>query len=189
MTVTSVATVGVPFGTTVRIVDQFGNNAADYVGTVTLASSDPLATLPAPYAYGAKDVSQHTFTGVVMRTPGTQTITATDSNGFTITSPPITVSVELARGLTSRRPRAPGRRSPRAARGPRGEISPSGSNRPWIQSSSGRQYSESKRTTGKWSTLPVWISVSDSNSSSSVPKPPGKMTKPSAAFTNIVLRA
>ena len=92
MTVTSIATVGVPFGTTVRIVDQFGNNAADYAGTVSLASSDPLATLPAPYAYGAKDVSQHTFTGIVMRTPGTQTITATDSNGFTITSPPITVS-------------------------------------------------------------------------------------------------
>ena len=32
------------------------------------------------------------------------------------------------------------------------------------------------RTTGKWRILPVWISVSASNSSSSVPKPPGKMT-------------
>ena len=38
-------------------------------------------------------------------------------------------------------------------------------------------------------TLPVWISVSDSNSSSAVPKPPGKTQNPSAAFTNIVLRA
>ena len=44
-------------------------------------------------------------------------------------------------------------------------------------------------TTGKFSTLPVWIRVSDSNSSSRVPNPPGKMTNPSAAFTNIVLRA
>ena len=92
MTVTSVATAGVPFSTTVRIVDQFGNNAADYAGTVAFTSSDPVATLPAPYAYGATDVSQHVFTGIVLRTPGTQTITATDSNGFTITSPPITVS-------------------------------------------------------------------------------------------------
>jgi len=92
MTITSIATVGAPFGATVRIVDQFGNNAADYAGTVALTSSDPLATLPAPYTYGAKDVSQHTFTGLVMRTPGTQTVTATDSNGFTVTSPPITVS-------------------------------------------------------------------------------------------------
>ena len=91
MAVTSVATVGVPFGVTVRVVDQYGNNAADYAGTLTLTSSDPAATLPAPYLYGTKDVSQHTFAGTVLHTPGTQTITARDSNGFTITSPPITV--------------------------------------------------------------------------------------------------
>jgi hypothetical protein len=90
--ITSVATAGVRFGAIVRAVDQFGNNAADYAGTVTLRSSDPLATLPAPYAYAAKDVGQHTFTGIVLSTLGTQTMTATDSNGFTITSGPITVS-------------------------------------------------------------------------------------------------
>ena len=92
MTITSIATAGTPFGATVRIVDQFGNNAADYAGMVTLTSSDPTATLPAPYAYAAKDVSQHTFTGIVLHTPGTQTVTATDTNGFTITSPPIAVA-------------------------------------------------------------------------------------------------
>lgn len=92
MTTTSIATAGVPFNTTVRAVDQFGNNAADYAGTVTLAASDAAATLPAPYPYGPKDVAQHTFTGVVLRTPGAQRITATDSNGFTIESGPITVS-------------------------------------------------------------------------------------------------
>ena len=47
---------------------------------------------------------------------------------------------------------------------------------------SGAQNAESKSTTGKCSTLPVWISVSDSNSSSAVPKPPGKTTKPSAGL-------
>ncbi len=41
---------------------------------------------------------------------------------------------------------------------------------------------------GKWSILPVCTSVSDSKSSSKVPKPPGKMTKAWAYFTNIVLR-
>ena len=92
MAITSVATVGVPFGTTVRAVDQFGNNAPDYAGTVTLTSSDPSATLPAPYPYAAKDVGQHIFTGIVLHTVGTQTVTATDSNGFTIQSPPILVS-------------------------------------------------------------------------------------------------
>ena len=47
----------------------------------------------------------------------------------------------------------------------------------------------SKSTTGKLPIFPVWISVSASQSSSCVPKPPGKMTNPSAAFTNITLRA
>ena len=92
MTVTSVASVGQTFGAIVRAVDQWGNNAPEYAGTVTLTSSDPLATLPAPYAYATKDVGQHTFTGIVLRTPGSQTITATDSNGFTITSGPIAVN-------------------------------------------------------------------------------------------------
>src|SRR6185369_4253441 len=52
----------------------------------------------------------------------------------------------------------------------------------------GSQYVRPNRTTGKCRILPVWISVSDSKSSSSVPKPPGKTTNPSVAFTNIVLR-
>ena len=92
MTVTSVATAGTAFSVTVRAVDQWGNNAPDYAGTVTLSSSDPAATLPAPYAYATKDVGQHAFTGVVLRTVGTQTITAADSNGFTVTSAPIAVN-------------------------------------------------------------------------------------------------
>jgi hypothetical protein len=92
MTVTSIATVGVPFAATVRAIDQWGNNAADYAGTVTLTSTDPAATLPGPYVYGPKDAAQHTFTGVILRTPGTQQITAIDSSGLTIQSGPITVS-------------------------------------------------------------------------------------------------
>jgi hypothetical protein len=92
MTVTSIATAGVPFGATVRAIDPYGNNAADYAGTVTLSSTDPAASLAAPYAYGPADAAQHIFTGLVLRTPGTQRITATDSNGFSIQSGPITVS-------------------------------------------------------------------------------------------------
>jgi hypothetical protein len=92
MTVTSFATAGVPFGATVRAVDQFGNNAADYTGVVTLKSTDPAATMPAAFAYGPTNAAQHTFTGIVLRTPGTQRVTATDSHGFTIQSGPMTVS-------------------------------------------------------------------------------------------------
>jgi hypothetical protein len=92
MTVTSIATAGTSFSATVRAVDQWDNNSPDYSGTVTLTSSDSAATLPAPYAYVTKDVGQHTFTSIVLRTVGTQTITATDSNGFSVTSGPITVN-------------------------------------------------------------------------------------------------
>lgn len=92
ITVTSVATVGVPFNATVRVVDAFGNNAADYTGTVTLKTGDAAGTMPTPYAYGPTDVAQHTFTGLVLRTTGTQRLTATDSHGFTVQSGPITVS-------------------------------------------------------------------------------------------------
>ena len=45
------------------------------------------------------------------------------------------------------------------------------------------------RTTGKSRILPVWISVIASNSSSSVPNPPGMITNASEYLTNIVLRA
>jgi hypothetical protein len=48
--------------------------------------------MPAPYPYGPTDVAQHTFTGLVLRTIGTQRVTATDSHGFTVQSGPITVS-------------------------------------------------------------------------------------------------
>jgi hypothetical protein len=96
MTNTSFATSGTPFSATIRAVDAYGNNAADFAGTVTLTSTDPAATLPPPYGYGPADLSQHTFTGLVLRTPGTQRITASDSNGFSVTSGPITVSLTSA---------------------------------------------------------------------------------------------
>jgi hypothetical protein len=92
MTLTSVATAGTAFSVTVRAVDSWSNNAFPYGATVTLTSSDPAATLPGPYAYKPSDIAQHVFTGVVLRTPGTQTITATDSNGLKLQSPPITVN-------------------------------------------------------------------------------------------------
>ena len=57
------------------------------------------------------------------------------------------------------------------------------------QPSSGCQNSLPIRITGNWLTLRVCTSVSDSNSSSRVPKPPGRMTNAWAYLTNIVLRA
>jgi hypothetical protein len=92
MTLTSVATAGVGFTVTVRGVDPYGNNAFPYGGTVHLTSTDPHASLPGPYPYQPTDAAQHAFTGVILRTAGTQRITATDSSGLSFQSPPITVS-------------------------------------------------------------------------------------------------
>lgn len=88
---TIVATSGVPFSVNVRALDRFGNNSTGYAATVALKSTDPTATLPPPYAYGPTDFSQHTFEGVTLRKAGTQRLTATDSNGLKVVSPPITV--------------------------------------------------------------------------------------------------
>jgi hypothetical protein len=92
MTMTNVTTAGSMFTVTVRAIDPYSNNAFPYGATVRLTSSDPAATLPGPYAYQPTDLGQKAFTGIVLRTPGMQTITATDSNGLTKTSPPITVN-------------------------------------------------------------------------------------------------
>jgi hypothetical protein len=92
MTVSSFVTAGQQFNATVRAVDPFGNNAADYTGTMTLTTTDAAGTMPAAYQYGPTDVAQHTFTGLVLRTVGTQRVIAKDSHGFTVQSAPITVS-------------------------------------------------------------------------------------------------
>jgi hypothetical protein len=92
MTLTNVVTAGTTFTVTVRAVDPYFNNAFPYAATVSLTSSDPAATLPGPYAYQPSDLGQKAFTGIVLRTPGVQTITATDSTGLTKTSAPITVN-------------------------------------------------------------------------------------------------
>jgi hypothetical protein len=87
----SVVTAGVPFGVTVRALDAYGNNAYPYTATVSLATTDPQGSLPGAYAYAQTDGAQHVFTPTILRTPGTQVITATDSNGLTGQSAPITV--------------------------------------------------------------------------------------------------
>ncbi len=88
---TSIATAGVPFTVTVRAVDQFDNTAADYRGAVTLSSTDPEAVLPISYRYGPNDVSTHPFTGTILKTVGTQRVSATDDAGRTGQTGPISV--------------------------------------------------------------------------------------------------
>lgn len=83
---TSTPFVGNAFTVTVQALDAYGNTDTHYAGTVHFTSSDPLAVLPANYTFVAADFGRHVFTkGVILKTVGTQTITATDTVNSTIT--------------------------------------------------------------------------------------------------------
>ena len=86
---------------TVTAKDQYGNTAGSgpnqYKGTVDLTSTDGQASgLPASYPFTAGDAGSHTFTNVVLKTAGSQTITATDSVTSTITGTSPAVDVVAA---------------------------------------------------------------------------------------------
>jgi hypothetical protein len=77
----SVATttpVRIPVSVVVSALDQFGNVAIGYTGTVHFASSDPQAALPSDYTFTAADAGHHTFTAT-LNTVGTQTLSVTDT--------------------------------------------------------------------------------------------------------------
>jgi hypothetical protein len=73
------ATAGTPVTLTVSARDALNNVKPGYTGTVHVASSDPQVTLPDDYTFVSTDNGVHMFTGVVLRTAGTQTISAQDT--------------------------------------------------------------------------------------------------------------
>jgi hypothetical protein len=84
---------GSAFSVTVLAFDAFNNLATGYGGTVHFTSSDGQASLPADYNF-AGDQGLHTFTNAVtLNTPGSQTVTATDTGNSSITG---TASVDVA---------------------------------------------------------------------------------------------
>jgi len=74
---------GSAFNVTVTALDPYGNRATTagtvYTGTVHFTSSDPSPTLPADYHFVVGDNGAHTFSGVILRTSGNRTVTATDT--------------------------------------------------------------------------------------------------------------
>jgi hypothetical protein len=75
----SSVTHGTGFSVTLTIYDAFGNVATGYTGTVHFSSSDSRATLPANYTFKASDHGVHTFSGLVFKRTGTQTLTVADT--------------------------------------------------------------------------------------------------------------
>jgi hypothetical protein len=77
-----------PFTLTVTALDQNGNVDPTYTGTVRFETSDPgnRVSLPPAITFAASDAGVHTFTNVVLQTPGIlATVTATDTTTPTIT--------------------------------------------------------------------------------------------------------
>jgi hypothetical protein len=67
-----------PFAVSIVALDQYGNLATDYVGTLQLRSTDPASLLPGQITLKQSDHGRVTIPGVVFRTKGFQKITATD---------------------------------------------------------------------------------------------------------------
>ena len=87
-------TAGASFNLAIVAQDAYGNTATGYTGTLTFSSSDTKATLPGSYTFTSGDAGVHTFlNGAILKTAGSQTITATDAgNSLVGTGLPITVN-------------------------------------------------------------------------------------------------
>ncbi len=71
---------GVAFSLTVTAEDAYGNVVVGYTGTLHFSSTDSQATLPANYTFTTANAGVHTFTGLVLRKKGYQTISVTDTH-------------------------------------------------------------------------------------------------------------
>jgi hypothetical protein len=92
---------GTAFSITVTALTASNTTATNYTGTIHFTSSDLAAKLPSNFTFTASDDGTYTFTsGVTLNTPGTDTVTATDTlNGtisgtasYTVSAPYFTVA-------------------------------------------------------------------------------------------------
>ena len=76
-------TAGTAGSIRVTAVDAYGNRIHGYLGTIHFTSTDTNAKLPANYKFTAADAGTHVFS-VTLKTAGTRSVTATDTNTATI---------------------------------------------------------------------------------------------------------
>ena len=77
---------GASFSLTLTVLDAYGNVVTNYTGTVHFSSTDTKSRLPSNYTFTAADKGVHKFTGLVLRTRGSQKITITDMLISSLTS-------------------------------------------------------------------------------------------------------
>jgi hypothetical protein len=93
-------TAGSSFSITITAQDSNNQTLTSYLGTVHFTSSDSLAVLPSDYTFTATDAGVHTFTGIVLETAASQSITATDTGTSSITgNASVTVNAAAASSL------------------------------------------------------------------------------------------
>ncbi|HLN26793.1 MAG TPA: hypothetical protein VK395_03555, partial [Gemmataceae bacterium] len=103
----STVTAGTQGSVTVTAENFGGQPVTGYTGTVQFTSSDTQAVLPANYTFASSDNGTHTFS-VILKTAGTQSLTATDTVSGAITGSqsgitvnPAAASVYVVSGFTS----------------------------------------------------------------------------------------
>jgi hypothetical protein len=103
----SFAVSGFPTSTTAGTAGAFtitaknanGTTATNYTGTVRFTSSDGLAVLPADYTFTAADAGVHAFSAI-LKTAGTQSLTATDTTTASLTGSETGITVTPAAAST-----------------------------------------------------------------------------------------
>jgi hypothetical protein len=84
LTSPSTATIGLPFTITVTVMAN-GRQAGNSTVICIFPAPDPAAVLPPVYSFTGVNQGSHTFVnGVILMTPGNQTIKATDIIAFSI---------------------------------------------------------------------------------------------------------
>lgn len=74
------ATAGTSFTITVTALDASNNVVPGYAGIVRFTSSDTQGLLPSNYAFTTADQGVHTFTGVTLKTAGSQNVKVADTS-------------------------------------------------------------------------------------------------------------
>jgi hypothetical protein len=96
----SSTTAGTSFSITVTALDSSNAVVTGYVGAVHLTSTDISGILPANATFTTSDKGVHTFTGVVLKTAGTQSLSVSDvSNSSLLGSVSVKVTPAVATHL------------------------------------------------------------------------------------------
>ncbi len=90
---------GAPVSAHVTAYDAQNNVATGFTGTIRFGTSDPMATVPGSYTFQSTDGGQKTFSPLVFRKAGPQTLTVTDTNTSNPITP-VTRSTTVAAGPT-----------------------------------------------------------------------------------------